>query len=477
MSSISGIIKSIRNIMRQDNGVNGDAQRLEQLGWMLFLKIFDDKDQERELEEDYESPVPERLRWRNWAADDEGITGEELLDFVNNDLFPTLQALPVRASDRRVGFIRGIFSDNNNYMKSGYVLRKVINKINEIDFNRSKDKQVFGRIYEDLLRELQSAGKAGEFYTPRGVTRFLVDQIDPRLGETVLDPACGTGGFLTAVVEHLREQVNSVEDRAVLQNSVMGIEVKPLPHLLCVTNLILHDVDQPNITYDDTLSQEIKTIRRADRVDVVLANPPFGGTVLEGAETNVSADLRTRESADLFLLYIIRYLKKGGRAAIVLPDGSLTGDGVKQRIREKLLTDCKVHTIVRLPNSVFKPYATVATNLLFFTKGEPTEEIWYYEHRLPAGQKSYSKTKPIRTEEFDPIKDWWNDRTEREQAWRVPINDIKARGWDLDVKNPNVVEEDLGDPTELLIQYESRAARIADLKNQLRDLLAEALQR
>lgn len=424
MANISGIIKSIRNFMRQDRGINGDAQRLEQLGWMLFLKIFDDKDKEQELEDNYRSPIPEKFKWRNWAQDDEGITGDSLLTFVNDELFVELRELPVSDIDKRRYFIREIFRDNNNYMKSGTVLRQVLNKINEINFNSSKDKQVFGRIYEDLLKELQSAGKSGEFYTPRGVTQFMVDIINPQLGEKILDPACGTGGFLTAAIENMRKETGSITDRTLLQNSVRGIEVKPLPHLLAITNLILHDVEVPEITYDDTLAREITSIKKKEQVDIVLANPPFGGVVSEGMEKNVQTKFQTKESADLFLLYIIRFLKPGGRAAIVLPDGSLTGDGVKARIREKWLQDCNLHTIVRLPNSVFKPYATVATNLLFFTKGEPTKEIWYYEHQIPEGQKSYSKTRPIEVAHFADAKQWWEKREESEVSWKYNMAEV-----------------------------------------------------
>ena len=476
MSSISGVIKAIRKHMREDRGVNGDAQRIEQLGWMLFLKIFDDKEQELELSDAYQSPIPDQLKWRNWAANDEGMTGDTLLAFVNEELLPGLAGLTPSPTDGRRAVIRNIFQDNNNYMKSGTIMKMVVNEINKIDFNRNKDKQVFGRIYEDMLKELQSAGKAGEFYTPRGVTEFMVDVLQPQLTESVLDPACGTGGFLTAAAERMREQSTNVEDLRLLQQNLRGIEVKPLPYQLCVTNLILHDIAQPNITYDSTLAQELTNIRNRDRVDVVLANPPFGGVVAHGEEKNVPSKFRSRETADLFLLYIMRYLKNdGGRAAIVLPDGSLTGDGVKQKLREKWLTDCNLHTIVRLPNSVFKPYAQVSTNLLFFTKGERTEGIWYYEHQLPEGQKSYSKTKPIRRAEFDPALEWWDERVETEQAWYVPIADIQKRGYDLDIKNPNAPEADHGDPEKLLAAYHVQAEELRQLQAELLKELSAAL--
>jgi len=444
MVNIGGIIKSIQNIMRQDRGLNGDAQRIEQLGWMIFLKIFDDKDIEMELlMDDYVSPIPEELQWRNWATDDEGMTGDELLNFVDNILFPGLKSLPAAATNRRALLVKEVFEGNNNYMKSGTLIRQVINKLNEIDFNSSEDKHLFGEIYETILKELQSAGNSGEFYTPRALTQFITEMVDPKLGEIVFDPACGTGGFLVNAIEHIRKnEVKSVEDREILQHSIKGIELKPLPHMLALTNLILHDIEVPDIVYDDALSRELSSITQKDRVDVILANPPFGGTVADGMETNFPSNYRTKESADLFLILMIHYLKNGGRAGIVLPDGSLTGEGVKARIREKLLTDCNLHTIVRLPNSVFQPYASVATNLLFFTKGTPTKEVWYWEHKLPEGQKAYSKTKPIKTSEFESLKQWWNNREENEQAWRVDIKTIRENSWNLDIKNPHKEEEE-----------------------------------
>lgn len=453
MINISGIIKSIQNIMRQDKGLNGDAQRIEQLGWMIFLKIFDDKDLEMELlSEEYVSPIPNDLQWHNWASDDEGITGDLLLEFINNRLFIELKNLPTIATNKRVLLISEVFEGNNNYMKSGTLLRQVINKLNEIDFNSSDDKHLFGDIYETILKELQSAGNSGEFYTPRAITQVITDLVNPKLGEIVFDPACGTGGFLTSAIEHIRaNEVKSVEDRKILQNSIRGIELKPLPHMLALTNLILHDIEVPDITYDDALSKEYTSITQKDKVDCILANPPFGGNVSDGMETNFPKNYRTKESADLFLIMMIQYLKNNGRAGIVLPDGSLTGDGVKARIREKLLTDCNLHTIVRLPNSVFQPYASVATNLLFFTKGTPTKEIWYYEHKLPITQKAYSKTKPIKISEFDLLKDWWNKKEENEQSWKVDIQTIKDSNFNLDIKNPHKVElEETHTSAELL---------------------------
>jgi len=385
-----------------------------------------------------------------------------LRDFVDNSLFPGLQNLDVSGLDggvnTRAVLIRDIFSGTNNYMKNGTTIRQVVNKLNEIDFNASEDRHLFGDIYENLLRNLQSAGNYGEFYTPRAITEIMTEIVNPRLGEKVLDPACGTGGFLTSAIENIRKQdVHSVDDLKVLESSIQGQELKPLPFMLCVTNLILHDIEVPNILYTDSLNREYTSIGAKDRVDIILANPPFGASVSDGVETNYPAQFRTTESADLFLLLMIRYLKNGGRAAIVLPDGSLTGDGVKQRIRQEFLEKCNISTIVRLPNSVFQPYASVATNLLFFTKGEPTKEIWYWEHKLPDGQKAYSKTKPIQKSEFDSLKTWWNNRKENNQAWKVSIDTLKSNGYNLDIKNPFVKEEEKTYSTAelLLLLHES----------------------
>ena len=471
MPNIGGIIKSLQNIMWKDPGVSGDAQRLEQLGWMITLKIIDDKDAEMELiSDDYVSVIPSELQWRNWAADSEGMTGDELKDFVDNKLFPGLQNLDVSTGNKRAVLIRDIFAGTNNYMKNGTIIRQVVNKLNEIDFNASEDRHMFGDIYEGLLRDLQSAGNYGEFYTPRAVTEIMTEIINPRLGEKVLDPACGTGGFLTSAIENIRKQdVHSVEDMNVLEETICGQELKPLPFMLCVTNLILHDIEVPNVMNMDSLNREYTSIGAKERVDVILANPPFGASVSDGVETNYPAQFRTTESADLFLLLMIRYLREGGRAAIVLPDGSLTGDGVKQRIREEFLTQCNVHTIVRLPNSVFQPYASVATNLLFFTKGEPTKEIWYWEHKLPEGQKSYSKTKPIQKSEFASLKEWWGKRVENEKAWRVPVEKIAENGWNLDIKNPFVKEEEVTHTTGELLQMLSDSFKKSDeLINELK---------
>jgi len=440
--------------MRKDQGVSGDAQRIEQLGWMITLKIMDDKDAELEILHDkYKSPIPQELRWRTWAADSEGITGDELKDFVDNKLIPGLKNLNIANGNKRAIIIREIFEGTNNYMKNGTIIRQVLNQLNQIDFNKSEDRHLFGDIYETILRDLQSAGNYGEFYTPRAITEIMTEIINPRLGEKVLDPACGTGGFLTSAIENIRRlDVKGVDDLKILEETIHGMEFKPLPFMLSVTNLILHDIEVPNIDYTDSLNREYTSIRPKDQVDVILANPPFGASVADGVQTNFPLSFRTTESADLFLLLMIRYLKHGGRAAIVLPDGSLTGDGVKARIRQNWLETCKLHTIVRLPNSVFQPYASVATNLLFFTKGEATKEIWYYEHKLPEGVKAYSKTKPIQKSEFESLKKWWKKRKESDLAWKVNIDKIIENGYSLDIKNPHIPEAEQKQTTQELLE-------------------------
>lgn len=481
MSNVSGIIKSIQDIMRKDVGVDGDAQRISQLVWMFFLKILDDREEELELlDDEFKSPMPENLRWCNWAKDAEGITGDELLEFVNNSLFPELKNLSTTSPEsQRAIVIRNVFLDAYNYMKSGTLMRQVINKINEINFNTTDDRHTFGDIYEQILKDLQSAGNAGEFYTPRAITQFMVDIVDPQLDEKVLDPACGTGGFLTCTIEHKRRKYEkSAEDRDTLQASIHGVEKKSLPHLLTTTNMILHGIDVPtNVRHTNTLSRPMVDYSESDRVHVVLTNPPFGGMEEDGIENNFPSSFRTRETADLFLILIIHLLKDGGRAGVVLPDGTLFGEGIKTRIKEKLLTECNLHTIVRLPNGVFNPYTSIKTNLLFFTKGEPTKDVWFYEHPYPEGYKSYNKSKPMRIEEFEPEKSWWNDRQENEYAWKVSFEDIKASGFNLDIKNPNIQDATHIPPSELLEKFQSNQIEMIKTQDQLKGIMAEALNR
>jgi type I restriction enzyme M protein len=486
--SISSTIKSIQDIMRKDVGVDGDAQRIGQLVWLLFLKIFDDRELEWELMDDrYRSPIPESYRWRTWASDPEGMTGDALKGFIDNDLFPQLQNLQEYSDTPSAFVVRGVFEDAYNYMKSGQLLRQVINKIQEgVDFNKAQERHEFGNLYEQLLRDLQNAGNAGEFYTPRPVTEFMVRMVDPKLNEKVMDPACGTGGFLTCTIEHKRSRyVKTPEDERTLQASIFGVEKKPLPHLLATTNMILHGIEVPSqIRHDNTLSRPLISWGPKERVDCIVANPPFGGMEEDGIETNFPAAFRTRETADLFLVLIMQLLNAGGRAAVVLPDGFLFGDGIKSRIKEKLLTECNLHTIVRLPNGVFNPYTGIKTNLLFFTKGKPTKDIWFYEHQYPAGVKNYNKTRPMRIEEFAVEEAWWGSsadgfasRVENEFAWKVNVEELRVRNWNLDCKNPHVGEQVSHDPELLLRKYSELQDGIGDLRDQLKAVLAEALER
>jgi type I restriction enzyme M protein len=472
--------------MRQDVGVDGDAQRLSQLCWMFFLKIIDDQDQQLEVMQDnYRSPIPAKFQWRTWAADPEGITGDALLSFINGELFPALKELPASgASANRARVVRSVFEDAYNYMKSGQLMRQVVNKISSVDFNDLAERKHFGDIYEQLLNDLQSAGNAGEYYTPRAVTAFMVDRIDPRPGEILFDPSCGTGGFLTCAIRHMRDRyVKKVEDEQALQAGLRAVEKKQLPHMLCVTNMLLHGIEDPSfVRHDNTLARPYISYGAADRVDIILTNPPFGGREEDGIESNFPAHFRTKETADLFLALFIRLLKPGGRAAIVLPDGSLFGEGVKTRLKEHLLQECNLHTIVRLPSSVFKPYASIGTNLLFFEKGEPTQDVWFYEHQVPADQKAYSMTRPIKVEHLNGCVEWWGgagreNRQGTEQAWKVDIDEIKARNYNLDVKNPHTVAADHGDPQVLLAQLDAAEAQAAALRDQLKAILAEALLR
>ncbi len=448
--NLSSTIKSIQDIMRKDDGVDGDAQRIGQLTWMLFLKIFDQceetwEDDAEGQRKKYKSPIPEDCRWRNWAKyieDEKGkkkprIQASEVIKHVNNIVFPGLQQLEIDGNPT-AKVVRDVFQDTNNYMKSGTQMLAVIEKLDEVvDIHDRNNRLSLGDVYEQILSDLRSAGNAGEFYTPRAVTEFMVKIVNPSLKkrETVLDPACGTGGFLTATITHLEGQISKksgAEDRKAIAQCIRGIEKKQLPHLLCVTNMMLHGIDVPSmIEHRNTLATSWNDWKLTERVNCVITNPPFGG--MEDATSGSDYLIQTRETADMFMSLIVgKLLKAKGRAAVVLPDGFLFGEGVKNRVKEDLLTKCHLHTIIRLPNGVFAPYTGIKTNLLFFTKGTPTDIIWFYEHRYPAGVKSYSKTKPLRVEEFKPIADWWGSesdhfaaRTESEQAWKIDFKTLK----------------------------------------------------
>lgn len=471
-------IKAIQDVMRKDVGVDGDAQRLGQLVWMVFLKVLDDHELECEvLDSGYRSPLPDHLRWRAWAGEDEGVTGDTLLNFITEELFPGLSSLPQYAGDRAAmaGVVRSVFSDAHNYMKSGTLLRQVLNLLQrDLDYNSSEDRHTFGDIYENLLRGLQSAGDAGEYYTPRAVTEFMVEMVNPQLGEVVLDPACGTGGFLLCALNHLRDQhVDSVDDDRIAQQSIRAVEKKPLPHLLCVTNMLLHGVDVPvNIRRGNTLARPLLEYGPADQVDIVVTNPPFRGMEEDGIEKNFPPGLRTRETADLFLLLVLRVLRDTGRAAIVLPDSLLFEDGVREQLRKKLLTEANLHTIVRLPSGVFSPYTDIRTNLLFFDKGRKTSEIWYYELNPPVGDK-FTKTKPIRHEHFDAAREWWSNRAESESAWRVSVDTISAPRYHLALTNPS-----RSDSSKALLRARESLDQcrqdLAHFRAMLGDMLSEA---
>lgn len=487
MGDISGIIKAIQDIMRKDVGVDGDAQRIGQMVWMFFLKILDDREEELELTDDnFKSALPEHLRWRNWAANREGLTGDGLYDFVQDTLFPKLKAtVQVQGPQREQAvIIQRVFADAYNYMKSGTLLRQVINKINEVNFNNRDDWHTFGGIYEQILRDLQSAGNAGEFYTPRAVTKFIVDRVDPKLDEIVFDPACGTGGFLTCTIDHKKEKyAKTGEQRKKLTKTIRGVEKKPLPFMLCMTNMILHGIDSPsNIKLDNTLSKPYRDYGDKDRVHCIITNPPFGGMEEDGIEQNFPAGLRTRETADLFMAVIIKLLKKHGRAAVVLPDGFLFGEGKKTELKKMLLNECNLHTIVRLPNGVFNPYTGIKTNILFFTKGEVTKDVWFYDHPYPEGVKNYNKSRPMRFEEFHPEIDWWGNeadnfktRKETPQAWKRSYEYLEDKGFNLDDDNPFKADVKDLNPDKLLRDYGDAQGEIQKLRNQLKMILSDAL--
>lgn len=479
--SIGNFIKSLQDVMRKDAGINGDAQRIEQIVWMLFLKIFDTKEAEWELDDDYKEIVPKEYRWSNWASNEAGITGDELLSFVET-MFKDLKNIEVNENtDSRKILVKEFFSDTHNYMKSGTLLREVINVVNKLDFDDYSERHAFNDVYETILKDLQSAGNAGEYYTPRPITDFVIEMLNPKLGEKVADFACGTGGFLISAIEHIRKNEGdnfTIDDLKILGDSINGIEKKPLPHSLCLTNMMLHDLDTPNVKHDNGLIDNVREFNSNDLVDVIAMNPPFGGSEEEGIKLNFPMEFRTSETADLFFVRMMYQLKEGGRCGVVLPDGFLFGEGVKTSIKKKLMDDFNLHTIIRLPNGVFAPYTNITTNILFFDKpkdkieGESvTKDVWFFEHPYPKGYKTYSKTKPIRHSEFELEKNWWNNREESENSWKVSASEIIENNYNLDRKNPNKVEEELESPEVYLERYNQNINEIKAIKEKLKSEL------
>ena len=472
MSNLTGFVKRLRDIMRNDAGINGDAQRIEQIAWMLFLKVYDAKEQDWEWDdEDYTSIIPEKCRWQNWAHDDKtgtALTGDKLLDFVNNKLFPTLKNLPVDVSTPiKKAIVQTTFADANNYMKDGVLLRQVINVIDELDFSDYEESHAFGEIYETILKELQSAGSAGEFYTPRAVTDFMAQVIQPQIGETMADFACGTGGFIVSWLKELKKLVNTTEDEEAYSNSIYGIEKKQFPYMLCVTNLLLHGLDVPQVYHSNTLLHDVLDYTESDKVDVILMNPPYGGSEKADVKNHFPSDLASSETADLFMSVIMYRLKQNGRAAVILPDGFLFGtDSAKVNIKKKLLREFNLHTIIRLPGSVFSPYTSITTNILFFDNTHPTEETWFYRLDMPEGYKHFSKTKPMKLEHFQPVLDWWNDRQEIneegfDKAKKLTVQQLTEElGYNLDQCGYPHEEEEILAPMDLIQRYEEQRASL-----------------
>ncbi len=474
-TNLSGFIKSLRDIMRNDAGINGDAQRIEQIVWMLFLKVYDTKEQDWEMEEDdYESIIPEELRWSNWAHDDNdgnAITGDELLNFVNNQLFPTLKELTIsKETPIKKSIVKTTFEDANNYMKDGVLLRQVINVIDSLDFGDYEEAHAFGEIYETILKELQSAGTSGEFYTPRAVTDFMAKMINPQIGEKMADFACGTGGFLTSWIKELENKIQNTDDRDLFDNSIYGIEKKQFPYMLCITNMLLHGVDVPKIEHGNSLTHDVLDYTDDDKFDVVLMNPPYGGSEKSDVKSHFPTDLASSETADLFMSVIMYRLKENGRAAVILPDGFLFGtDNAKVAIKKKLLNEFNLHTIIRMPHSVFSPYTSITTNILFFDNNGSTKETWFYRLDMPEGYKNFSKTKPMKIEHFQPAIDWWNNREEInidgfDKAKKYTYKEIEDNGFNIDLCGYPHEEEEILPPKELIQQYqEKRKSLNADI--------------
>ena len=465
-SNLTGFVKNIRNIMRNDAGVNGDAQRIEQIAWMLFLKVYDAKEEDWEIEEDdYVSIIPENCRWRNWAYDDrsgKAITADALLDFVNNTLFPTLKRITINAQTPiKKAIVKEVFEDANNYMKDGVLLRQVINVIDDLDLSDYEESHAFGEIYEGILRELQSAGSSGEFYTPRAVTDFMAKIIAPKIGEQVADFACGTGGFLTSWLKQLEPQVNTTKDREAFGKSIYGIEKKQFPYMLCVTNMLLHNIDIPQVYHDNSLLKDVLDYTEDDKFDVVLMNPPYGGNEKNDVKSHFPSDLASSETADLFMAVIMYRLKQNGRAAVILPDGFLFGtDNAKVNIKKKLLNEFNLHTVVRMPSSVFAPYTSITTNILFFDNTGKTKETWFYRLDMPVGYKHFSKTKPMKLEHFQEVEAWWNkreeikdDNTDSYKSKKYTAEEIVAKGYNIDLCGYPTEEKEILSPEETMANF------------------------
>ena len=499
MSNLSGFIKRLRDIMRNDAGINGDAQRIEQIAWMLFLKVYDAKEQDWEFDEEgYTSIIPEPCRWSNWAHDDKSgsaMTGDTLLNFVNNTLFPVLKGTDIKDSSGNVliegvkvtadtpikkAIVQTTFADANQYMKDGVLLRQVINVIDELELDDYEESHAFGEIYESILKELQSAGSAGEFYTPRAVTDFMAQMIQPKIGEKMADFACGTGGFITSWLKVLQKQVNSTADAKKYSESVYGIEKKQFPYMLCVTNLLLHGLDIPQVFHDNTLLRDVLDYTVDDQFDVILMNPPYGGSEKADVKNHFPDDLASSETADLFMAVIMYRLKKDGRAAVILPDGFLFGtDNAKVNLKKKLLSEFNLHTVIRMPGSVFAPYTSITTNILFFDRTKPTEETWFYRMDMPEGYKHFSKTKPMKLEHFAPVVEWWNNRQEItvdgfDKSKKFMVHQLAEElGYNFDQCGYPHIEEEILAPMDLIQRYqEQRSSLNAEIDRVLADITA-----
>ncbi|MDR1568642.1 MAG: type I restriction-modification system subunit M [Streptococcaceae bacterium] len=479
----NSFVKRIQDITRKDAGVNGDAQRIEQMSWLLFLKIYDSREEVWEIEDDdYESIIPEELKWRNWAHSEKGeqvMTGDDLLDFVNNKLFKGLKEIEITpVMPIRKQIVKAAFEDANNYMKDGVLLRQVINVVDEVDFHSPEDRHLFNDIYESILKDIQSAGNAGEFYTPRAATDFIAEILQPKLGERMADFACGTGGFLTSTLNILDNQRETADDTVKYNNAVFGIEKKAFPHLLAVTNLFLHEIDDPEIMHGNSLEKNVRDYTEKDKFDIIMMNPPFGGSELDAIKNNFPTDLRSSETADLFMAIIMYRLKQDGRVGVILPDGFLFGGGVKTTLKRKLVEEFNLHTIIRLPHSVFAPYTGIHTNILFFDKTKKTKETWFYRLDMPEGYKNFSKTKPMKSEHFNPIREWWNEREEImegnfSKAKKFTPSELAELDYNFDQCGFPQEEEEILEPMELITKYNTERK---ELNEKIDSVLADILK-